>query len=120
LFCPAVDAAGSAFARYQSELGATVILIAAERYRRKTGQWPASIAAIDKSILPIVPLDPYSGGPFRMSRNDGKLLIYSIGPNRKDEGGVYEPERLTKGERDDVGAYAWVVSERRQKPTENQ
>ena len=43
LLSPAVPATGTAFLRYQSELGTTVILIAAERHRRKTGKWPAAI-----------------------------------------------------------------------------
>ena len=51
LLSPAVPATGTAFLRYQSELGTTVILIAAERHRRKTGKWPAAISEIDRSIL---------------------------------------------------------------------
>ena len=66
-------------------LGATAILLAAERHRRKAGKWPESIAAIDKSILPNPPADPFSGESFRMEHRNGELLIYSVGPNRKDD-----------------------------------
>jgi hypothetical protein len=115
LLAPATAAAGTAFSRYQSELGATVILIAAERHRQKTGSWPTSIAEIDRSILSVAPVDPYSGQPFRMDRRDGKLFIYSIGPNGKDEHGEYDPKRWPKGGLDDVGAVASDVSLRGRK-----
>jgi len=45
-----------------------------------------------------VPLDDYDGQPFRYSR--GNKLLYSVGENFQDNGGV---ERDVRGERlDDV------------------
>ena len=52
LMTPHVSAGASAFSRYQTELGAHAILVAAERHRRKTGDWPTTIASIDHGILP--------------------------------------------------------------------
>jgi len=84
---PAVRSAAVAHARLRADLGATAILVAAERHRQTVGKWPESIAAIDKRFLSKAPLDPYTGEPFRMDHHDGELLIYSIGGNRKDERG---------------------------------
>ena len=64
--------AGKSFSRYQAGLNATASLIAAERHRRKTGTWPASIAAIDRDILPRLPIDAFSGQPFVMEHRDGE------------------------------------------------
>ncbi len=114
LTIPAMTAGSSAFNRAQAELGATAILIAAERHRRKTGKWPASIEAIDKNILPKAPVDPLSGQPLRFEQRDGQLFIYSIGPNGIDDHGAYDPKQSTKGAPDDVGARAWDVNLRRQ------
>ncbi|MFI5457719.1 MAG: hypothetical protein ACHRXM_19940 [Isosphaerales bacterium] len=114
---PDVFTASWISSRYQCELGATAILLAAERHRRKTGQWPSSIAAIDRSVLPSVPIDPFSGESFRMARRDGQLFIYSIGPNHKDENGTYEQKLWVEGSRDDFGASLWDVSLRRQPPS---
>lgn len=116
LMIPAVESADTACSRYQCELGTSAILLAAERHRRKTGDWPESIAKIDSAILPNAPLDPYSGQAFRMVRRDGRLLIYSIGRNLKDEGGQYDPKRSGTGVADDVGTGAWDVKLRRQMP----
>ncbi len=113
LFSPAVESAGKSFSRYQAGLSATAILIAAERHRRKTGTWPASIAAIDRAILPSAPVDPFSGQPFLMKHRDGAIVIHSIGPNGKDEQGDYDPNHWSNGGPDDVGTAAWDVSLRR-------
>jgi hypothetical protein len=96
-------------ALYQGELGATAVLLAAERQRRKSGVWPASIAAIDAEILPAPPVDPFSGQAFRMEHSDGQIVIYSVGPNGKDEHGAFDPKRWQSGGPDDVGAVAWDV-----------
>ncbi len=60
---------------FDSGLRATAILLAAERHRRKTGAWPASIAAIDREILPAAPIDVFSGQTFRMEHRDGQLFV---------------------------------------------
>jgi hypothetical protein len=116
LMSPAMAAASGAQSRYQAELGATAILLAAERHRRKTGTWPASIAAIDSVFLANPPVDPFTGEPYRLERRDGQLLIYSLGPNLKDEHGAYEPKRLRQGGPDDFGTGAWDVPLRRRPP----
>lgn len=118
LMMPAVAVVDGAQSRYQSELGATAILLAAERHRRRTGNWPASSNAIDPAILPHPPLDPFSGQPFRIERHDGEFLVYSPGPNMKDEHGAFEPRMWMKGGPDDVGTGGWDVSLRRRPPQE--
>jgi len=76
--------------RLRAELGATALLIAAERHRQATGAWPVSLDDIDEAILPEAPLDPFSGEAYRMQHRDGQLRIYSVGPNLRDEGGAYD------------------------------
>jgi hypothetical protein len=116
LLSPATASASVAHSRYHADLAATAILLAAERHRRRTGDWPASVAAIDRQILPDPPVDPFSGQPFRLERRDGQLLIHSIGPNLKDEHGAYDVRRWMRGGPDDVGVRAWDVRLRRQPP----
>jgi hypothetical protein len=111
---PAVIAASTAFSRYETELGAHAILLAGERHRRKFGNWPDSVAAIDRAILASAPVDPFSGRPYRLVQRDGRLLIYSIGPNGQNELGEYNPRAWMKEGPDDVGASAWDVSARAQ------
>jgi hypothetical protein len=98
-------------------LGATAILFAAERHRKKTGKWPDSIAAIDRKILPNPPADPFTGEPFHLERRAGEFVIYSVGENGEDKQG--EKDRKNSG-RDDVVARAWDVSMRRRSPQSNE
>jgi hypothetical protein len=107
LAMPAMGVADTAVTRYEAALGASVILLAAERHRRKTGAWPESAAAIDRAFLAEEPLDPYSGEPFRVERRDGRFLVYSVGPNLKDEHGAYDPKKWRDEVEDDVGTGAW-------------
>jgi hypothetical protein len=103
--------------RHEAELGATEILLAAERHRRKTGAWPASVEDISPEILPDPPTDPFSGQPFRMEHRDGRLVVYSIGPNRLDEHGALDLNRWGKHRLDDPGAVGWDVNLRRTSPS---
>lgn len=114
LMAPAISTVDRSYARIHGELGSAAILVAAERHRRKSGDWPASIAAIDPRIMPTAPVDPYSGQPYHMERRDGQLLIYSVGPNHKDEHGAYDLKKWARGGPDDVGAGGWDVPLRRQ------
>jgi hypothetical protein len=106
---PSLETALMEEGRYHAELGATAILLAAERHRLKTGDWPESIAAIDPALLPQAPVDPWTGLPFRYERRDGRLLVYSVGPNLKDEHGELVPSRWSSGGPDDCGTAAWDV-----------
>jgi hypothetical protein len=107
-----------AHSRYQSELGAIAILLAAERHRRKLGEWPASISAIDAAILPDAPKDPFSDKPFLVARGDGEFLVYSIGSNLKDEQGANQPSLWSLGTFDDYGFGASNPTLRRRAPLE--
>ncbi|WP_435008405.1 hypothetical protein P12x_005619 [Tundrisphaera lichenicola] len=109
LMIPALSASYTAHSRYLAELGSTAILIAAERHRLKTGSWPDSIESIDPEILPDPPVDPFSGQPFRLLREGGQFLIYSIGANAQDERGDYQPKKWRTDKHDDVGARGWDV-----------
>ena len=115
MLAPAVATASSAFTRYQTDLAANAILVAAERHRKKTGKWPESVAAIDRAILPSAPADPFTGASFRMEHRDGQLFVYSLGPNRTDEHGAYSPRTWMQGLEDDAGARLWDVTERGRK-----
>ncbi len=111
LMTPALMAGGLAHARYQAELGAMAILLAAERHRRRNGAWPALVAAIDASILPDPPLDPFTGQPYHVEHRDGRLFVYSVGPNLRDEHGDYNVRKwgTRNSDQDDVGAIGWDV-----------
>jgi hypothetical protein len=73
--------------RTQTELRCAVAAVAAERYRRARGSWPDSPAALVPDYLRAVPLDPFDGQPLRYRKVGDGIVVYSIGPDRKDDGG---------------------------------
>ena len=70
------------------ERDATVASIAIELYRRRNGQLPASLDDLVPSLLPAIPLDNADGLPLRYHARDGSYILYSLGADGADAGGV--------------------------------
>ncbi len=64
------------------------VAIAAELHRAETGAWPAKLDDVAPARMWELPLDPFDGQPLRMRAVEGGLVLYSVGPNRVDDGGV--------------------------------
>ncbi|HUA67704.1 MAG TPA: hypothetical protein VMA13_04075, partial [Candidatus Saccharimonadales bacterium] len=66
-----------------------ITAIALKRYQLKHGNYPADLNSLVPEFLPAVPLDPVDGQPLRYRPNaDGTFLLYSIGDDGVDDGGV--------------------------------
>ncbi len=61
--------------------------IAAYQHRARKGTLPESTAAIDDNFLNQIPIDPYTGDPLRLRIEEGRVVIYSVGPDRDDDQG---------------------------------
>ncbi len=62
--------------------------IAAERYRMDHGKWPESLEGTVPAFMETVPIDPYSGREVLYRRTSDGVVVYSVGPNGRDDGGV--------------------------------
>jgi ABC-type transport system involved in multi-copper enzyme maturation permease subunit len=101
--------------RGQAQLRCTIVALAAERFRRQHGRWPDTLTELTPEYLEMVPVDPFDGLPLRWSRKKGHVVVYSIGPDGVDNGGVIDRERpLRNGI--DVGVVLWDPDQRRQPP----
>jgi hypothetical protein len=65
--------------------------LALERFRLANGHPPAQIAEMVPAFLPAVPLDPFDGRPLRYLPEEHGYAFYSVGENRKDDGGDDTP-----------------------------
>jgi hypothetical protein len=88
LLAPALQAVFEATARNVALNGAADAAIAAEEYRRKNGALPERLDQLVPEFLPAVPTDPYDGRPLRYVVREGGYLVYSVGSNCIDEGGL--------------------------------
>jgi len=67
-------------------------------YRQETGQYPVQLEQLVPKYLTKIPEDLFVGKPVRYLRKAQGYLLYSVGPNQKDNGGQRENQEL-----DDVG-----------------
>jgi hypothetical protein len=86
---PAVSKAVERFAFAQASVDLARVAIALERYRLAHGEYPASLDALAPQFIERVPRDIINGQPlhYRLT-DDGKFVLYSVGWNEKDEGGI--------------------------------
>jgi len=73
----------------QTKIDLAKLALAAELYRFRHGDYPASAAALVPEFLPSVPVDLMDGKPLRYARDDNRYRIWSIGGNNVDDGGRF-------------------------------
>ncbi len=94
LLLPAVNAVFDASARGTGITECADTAIAIEFYRREHGELPKTLTELVPKFLDTVPIDPMDGKPLRYVVNDDGYVLYSVGRNRIDDGGVMGDERL--------------------------
>ena len=76
-------------ARNQVSVRQAMLACALERYRLAHHDYPETLAALTPQFIDRIPLDIVNGQPMRYRRNsDGQFVLYSIGWNETDDGGV--------------------------------
>jgi hypothetical protein len=70
----------------QAELALLEVALAIRMHRLEQGRYPTRISEVGRQWLPSVPRDPW-GQPIRYRLKRGQPVIYSLGPDGRDEGG---------------------------------
>jgi hypothetical protein len=109
LALPALGNAVKKFAYAQSSTDLARVAIALERYRLAHGEFPESLDALAPQFMEKIPHDIIGGQPLHYRRtDDGQFVLYSVGWNETDDGGVVV---LSKGETPSVdrdeGDWVW-------------
>jgi hypothetical protein len=67
--------------------------LALERWRLTNGgKLPESLFALLPQFMPAVPTDPFDGQPLRFRQTETGYVVYSVGPDANDDGGVAKGE----------------------------
>lgn len=66
---------------------------AVEEFRGRKGRLPARWEELTPAFLPTAPEDPFSGDSLRYVRQGNSYLLYSVGPDLRDDGGSAITER---------------------------
>lgn len=102
------------FQRSQTYLRCCEAMIAVERFRRQNQRWPQALTELVPRFLTELPRDPFDDQPLRFLRTNDGVIIYSIGPDQKDNGGTLTDNPASNGV--DVGTQLWDVAQRRKPP----
>jgi hypothetical protein len=62
--------------------------VAMTRYRLDHGMLPSHLGDLVPAYLDAVPIDPFDGKPLRLAIKNNQWIIYSVGPDRVDDGGI--------------------------------
>ena len=80
-------------ARMEAQLDLLQIGLALESYNVEYGEYPASLDAVASVISGGLPVDPYTGEWYHYENRGAAFLLYSVGPNMVDDGGVHDPNQ---------------------------
>lgn len=103
LLLPALNAATTAERRAQVMDDLTYIVLSAAAHKAEMGDFPESIKNFRGRAGDNLPIDRYAEDDYHYQRKGEGFIVYSIGPNRKDDQGrgVYNEESR---DGDDFGA----------------
>ncbi len=94
MMLPALGKAEARAARVQTMNYMAIIACGLERYRLAHGNYPETLDTLMPAFMPKALMDPMCGKPFHYQRtNDGWFLLYSVGDDGKDDGGVFRAKK---------------------------
>jgi hypothetical protein len=117
LLMPAIGKVGVAFRRDRAILRGAIVAVAAERFRQARQRWPENLNELVPAYLSAVPRDPFDGQPMRYRRMADGVIVYSVGPDGKDNGGAINRGKPT-AEGTDLGFRLWDAAARRKPAAE--
>jgi len=101
------------FAATQESVDLARVAIALERYRLAHGDYPDSLDVLAPQFIDKVPHDLIGGQPLKYRKTANNFVLYSIGWNEKDDGGVpvfaQDISRWINGSQDlENGDWVWT------------
>jgi hypothetical protein len=76
--------------------------LAAAAFHARKGRYPGTLdELLSDAPIPVNPIDPFTGKPLLFRAVDGGLVIYSVGYDGKDNGGI-QRDRGGTGDGDDI------------------
>ncbi len=107
-FLPALGAAGRKSSREQISVDLARVAIALERYRLAHGNFPESLDVLAPQFMEKIPHDVIGGQPLKYQRDaNGQFVLYSVGWNEKDDGGITGHRNGGSAPDFDSGDWVW-------------
>lgn len=87
LILPSVSGANEAAFRTDARHAVAQTALAMHRYRAKQGNFPDRLQQLSPEVISMLPRDPYDGNPLQLKKTSTGWIVYSVGPDLKDESG---------------------------------
>lgn len=97
LLLPALSAALTAEDRTNTQRELVRLAAALAVYRTERGAYPDTLEALVPDVREKLPVDLYRGQPFVYRRTQNGYVLYSRGPNGKDDGGSNKQLEVFRG-----------------------
>jgi hypothetical protein len=97
-FLPAITAVFDAQDRNQTKLVLVRVAAALAVHRARSGTYASKLDELAPTVLPILPIDPYSGKPLIYRRRGDGYVLYSVFKNGVDDGGSDAFNDIENGE----------------------
>jgi hypothetical protein len=95
LLLPALQKAFTRDALHSAEVRNAMVALAVERFRiANNGQLPADLATLAPTFIEKLPADPFDGKQVRFKRTERGYVVYCVGPDQKDDGGLEKPAKV--------------------------
>ena len=108
LLLPSISKVVQKTAFAQTSVDAAALACALERYRLAQGQFAESLDALTPRFMAKPPHDIVNGEPLKYRRSaDGQYVLYSVGWNAKDDGGVVGMTKSDEGVDFKEGDWVW-------------
>lgn len=91
------------YPEYLATSRSAAVCIALTRHRLEKGAYPAALDELVPQYIAAVPADPFDQQPLRYRVEGGMAVVYSVGPDRKDDAGKVRPGDAPPAEGRDVG-----------------
>jgi hypothetical protein len=86
---PAFGAVHKIDYRIKTDIQSVPVITAALRYKADTGQYPQDLTQFKQAgYITEIPIDPFSDKPLVYKKTDEGFILYSVGLDFKDDGGV--------------------------------
>lgn len=92
---PTLNTAWLAVVKSEAQNDLLYLGLAIQAYRAERGSYPEKLEGLVPGYLARLPEDPFApGSPFRYRRKGATFLLYSAGPDGRDDGGLPATSRL--------------------------
>ena len=88
MFLPALDRSIYEDSYDSARLRCAATAAVVERYRLANGRFPGQLSDITPEYIAEIPTDPFTASPLLYKMTDEGCVIYSVGQDGKDDGGI--------------------------------